>query len=89
MKQDKVRVILISLKLLASSQACSHNHGSSNEKADKVEELKNEFLDIASFLEAQFGDVELNEDDNKITINMDGVTAVVDTMKFVSDMVYI
>ncbi|KAG2203955.1 hypothetical protein INT47_007538 [Mucor saturninus] len=43
---------------------------------------KSEFLDIASFLEGQFGYVELNDDDNKITINMDGITAVVDTMKF-------
>lgn len=48
--------------------------------------MDKEFLDIASFLEAQFGEVELNEKEKKIVINMDSSNATVDTIKFVSDI---
>jgi cleavage and polyadenylation specificity factor subunit 3 len=70
--------------LIASSQPCSHSHGSPKEGFEEQEELDKEFLDIASFLEAQFGQVELNEKDKKIIVNMDGIDATVDTVKFVS-----
>lgn len=46
--------------------------------------MDKEFLDIASFLEAQFGEVEMNEKEKKITVNMDGIEATVDTLEFVS-----
>lgn len=64
---------------IASSQPCSHSHGS-----PKKDEVNTEFLDIASFLEAQFGTVDLNENENKIYVCMDGANATVDTLKFVS-----
>lgn len=75
---------------IASSQPCSHSHGSPKESMEHhthEDEMDKEFLDIASFLEAQFGQVELNEKDKKITVNMDGVDATVDTIKFVNYLV--
>lgn len=50
--------------------------------------MNTEFLDIASFLEAQFGTVDLNESENKISVCMDGANATVDTLKFVSRFCY-
>lgn len=79
-----------SFNFIASSQPCSHSHTPTSEKeeatADGSEKLDKEFLDIASFLEAQFGEVELNEKEKKIVINMDSSNATVDTLKFVSDI---
>lgn len=66
--------------MIASTKPCSHHHKSENGQ----EEEKKEFLDVASFLEAQFGPVELHEKDRKIVVNVDGVDATVDTLKFVS-----
>lgn len=75
---------------IASSQPCSHSHGSPKSKEEealeKAEQLDKEFLDIASFLEAQFGPVELNEKEKTILISMDGIDASVDTIKFVSSI---
>lgn len=48
------------------------------------DEIEREFQDLARFLEAQFGNVELDEKEHKLTINVDGSTAVVDGIKFVS-----
>jgi hypothetical protein len=80
----------VSNYIIASSQPCSHSHGSPKSKEmealEKAEELDKEFLDIASFLEAQFGPVELNEKEKTILVNMDGIDATVDTIKFVSSI---
>lgn len=82
-------MLILLIQFLASSQPCSHSHGSSKseetEALEKSEQLDKEFLDIASFLEAQFGEVELNEKEKKIIVNMDGIAATVDTLGFVSD----
>lgn len=65
---------------IASSQPCSHSHGSPKQ------DLNTEFMDIAIFLEAQFGTVDLNENENKISVSMDGANATVDTLKFVGSI---
>lgn len=74
---------MIITRQIASSQPCSHSHKSDHAE-DHTEELNKEFLDVASFLEAQFGEVELDEKEKKITVKMDDNVAVVDTLKFVS-----
>jgi cleavage and polyadenylation specificity factor subunit 3 len=93
MVADSVLAVLLSIdsspaSVKASSQPCSHSHGSPKSKEEealeKAEELDKEFLDIASFLEAQFGPVKLNEKEKTILVNMDGIDATVDTIKFVS-----
>ncbi|CAO3657388.1 unnamed protein product [Mucor hiemalis] len=87
MVADSVLAVMLSIdsspaSVKASSQPCSHSHKSDHATEDHSEDLNKEFLDIASFLEAQFGEVDLDEKDKKITIKMDNSTAVVDTLKY-------
>lgn len=53
------------------------------------EEIEREFQDLARFLEAQFGIVKLDDKDHNLTVNVDGSTAVVDGVKFVSVVFWI
>ncbi|KAI8638606.1 beta-lactamase-like protein [Parasitella parasitica] len=94
MVADSVLAVLLSIdsspaSVKASSQPCSHSHGSPKSKEtealERAEQLDKEFLDVASFLEAQFGQVELNEKEKKITIDVDGIVATVDTCEFAVD----
>jgi hypothetical protein len=46
--------------------------------------LDKEFLDITSFLEAHFGQVETDEKDRKVVVKLDGSEATINTVDFVS-----
>ncbi|KAI8996922.1 hypothetical protein BDB01DRAFT_769097 [Pilobolus umbonatus] len=48
---------------------------------DNYDHINKEFYDVASFLEAQFGPVELDEQEKKIRVAMDGYEAIIDTIK--------
>ena len=51
---------------------------------DNYDHINKEFFDIASFVEGQLGSVELDEQEKKIKVTMDGSEAIIDTIKFVS-----
>lgn len=48
------------------------------------EEIDKEFQEMVVFLQEQFGDVVANEKEHEATVNVDGATATVDCIKFVS-----
>ncbi|KAI9476393.1 MAG: beta-lactamase-like protein [Benjaminiella poitrasii] len=81
MVADSVMAVILSIdsspaSVKASSQPCSHHTPNDAVTLDK------EFLDVVSFLEAQFGEVEMDEEDKTIKVNVDGSEAMVDTIKF-------
>ena len=43
-----------------------------------------DFQDLVVFLEEQFGEVNANEKEHKLTVSVDGSEATVDCIKFVS-----
>lgn len=69
-----------------STQPCSHSHGHDEKSVHlKVEEeIASDFRNMVTFLEEQFGKVDANEEDHKITVDVDGVKATIDSIKFVS-----
>ncbi|OBZ88252.1 Endoribonuclease ysh1 [Choanephora cucurbitarum] len=95
MVADSVLAVLLSIdsspaSVKGNSHACSHQHSTSEQNEEdealkKAEILDKEFLDIASFLEAQFGQVEMDEKDKTIKIDMDGQKATVDALTFTAD----
>ncbi|KAG0168741.1 endoribonuclease ysh1 [Apophysomyces sp. BC1034] len=88
---DSVLAVILSIdsspaSVKASTHPCSHSHHSDKMEglshANIQEEHDKEFLDVVEFLEQQFGEVEVNEEDKKATIEVDGITASVDCLKF-------
>lgn len=76
---------------LASTHPCSHSHDTTTEtqemglEHDKVQQqIDMNFQDIVAFLTEQFGEVDTDEKENKVTVNVDGSKAIVDSLKFVS-----
>ncbi|KAI8093638.1 beta-lactamase-like protein [Halteromyces radiatus] len=88
MVADSVLAVILSVdsspaSVKASSQPCKHNHTESDHSRIQ-EEIDLEYEDIVLFLEEQFGDVVGDFNDKKATIKMDGSTAIVDCIKYVS-----
>ena len=76
---------------LASTHPCSHSHDTTTEdqemglEHDKVQQqIDMNFQDIVAFLTEQFGEVDTDEKEHKVTVSVDGSKAVVDSLKFVS-----
>ncbi|KAI8967624.1 beta-lactamase-like protein [Mycotypha africana] len=97
MVADSVLAVILSIdsspaSVKVSSQPCSHSHDAPSEKnhdeLSESEKLDQEFLDVAAFLEAHFGEneIDLDEKEKRINVMLDGIKATVDTVKFVSMM---
>jgi hypothetical protein len=69
----------------ASSQPCKHSHTEGDSShAHTQEQIDIEYEDVLLFLEEQFGDVIGDVKEKKATISMDGSSAIVDCIKYVS-----
>ncbi|KAI7859468.1 beta-lactamase-like protein [Circinella umbellata] len=91
---DSVLAVILSVdsspaSVKASTHPCSHSHGTTTENQemglehDKVQQqIDMNFQDIVAFLTEQFGEVDTDEKEHKVTVNVDGSKAIVDSLKF-------
>ncbi|KAJ8652014.1 hypothetical protein O0I10_012358 [Lichtheimia ornata] len=92
MVADSVLAVILSVdsspaSVKVSTQPCSHSHDHDEKSVHlKVdEEIASDFRNMVTFLEEQFGKVDANEEDHKITVDVDGVKATIDSIKFSVD----
>ncbi|KAI9272785.1 beta-lactamase-like protein [Phascolomyces articulosus] len=91
---DSVLAVILSVdsspaSVKASTHPCSHSHSGAEEdrdvplEHDKIQqEIDMNFQDVVAFLTEQFGEVNFDEKEHKVTVNVDGSQAIVDSLKF-------